>query len=69
MNKHFVVIVSWVTFSGGQVFNKQHDRSKFMYLLFLVIANDMFKRKGKKGLTKGKKMFKIFMTSAFENSE
>lgn len=56
MNKHFVVSVNCVTFSGEQVFNMQQDQSKFMYLLFLVIANDMFKRKEKKkGLTKGLK--------------
>lgn len=66
MNKHFVVSVNWVTFSGGQVFNKQHDRSKFMYLLFLVIANDMFKRKGKKKVwPKEKKNVQDFYDKCF----
>ena len=66
MNKHVIVSVSCVIFSGEQVFSKQRDQSKFMFLLFLVIANDMFKRKGKKKVwPKGKKNIQDFYDKCF----
>lgn len=61
-----VISVNCVMFSGKQVFNKQQDELQFMDLLFLVIANDNFKRNKKTIWPKGKTVFKTFMTSVLK---